>query len=206
VAHVIWSTLEDSRDVLGTDDRVPSAEGDYKVPHFDAKAEADAIFAEYDVPTTFLRTTFFFEGFAGALAPRRTDEGLVLTLPMADRPLSGIAVADIGKTALGIFKRGSDLVGKTVSIAGDHLTGDQYAAALSDALGEPVTYRPVGWDDFRAQGFPGAVEMGNMFQYYAENSTQFVADRDLDAVRELNPELSSFRDWLSDHAAQIATS
>ena len=58
-------------------------------------------------------------------------------------------------------------------------------------------YRPLGWDEFRAQGFPGAVEMGNMFQYYAQNSARFVGDRDLSAVRALNPGLLSFRDWLA---------
>ena len=94
-------------------------------------------------------------------------------------------------------RRGTELVGATVGIAGDHLTGEQYATALGDALGEEVVYRPLGWDDFRAQGFPGAVEMGNMFQYYAQNSTRFVDDRDLAAVRALNPGLLSFRDWLA---------
>ncbi|GAB7071959.1 NmrA/HSCARG family protein [Mycobacterium hodleri] len=198
VGHVIWSTLEDTREFFGTDHGVPDVDGAYKVPHFDAKGEADAVFREYDVPTTFLRTTFFFEGFAGGLAPSRGDDGkLVLTLPMADQLMSGIAVGDIGRTALGVFRRGTELVGATVSIAGDHLTGEQYAAALGDALGEDVLYRPLGWDEFRAQGFPGAVEMGNMFQYYAQNSARFVGDRDLSAVRALNPGLLSFRDWLA---------
>jgi uncharacterized protein YbjT (DUF2867 family) len=198
VSHVIWSTLEDTRDVFGDDDSVPTVEGRYKVPHFDAKAEADALFRDYDVPTTFLRTTFFFESFVRGVGPMRVDDGsLVLMLPMADQPLSGIAVTDIGKTALGIFKRGAPFIGKTVSIAGDHLTGDEYASAFSEAFGEGVSYRPVSWEAFRAQGFPGAVEMGNMFQYYAQNSARFVGDRDLDAVRELNPELQSFREWLA---------
>jgi uncharacterized protein YbjT (DUF2867 family) len=198
VGHVIWSTLEDTREFFGTDDGVPDVDGAYKVPHFDAKAEADAVFREYDVPTTFLRTTFFFEGFAGGLGPSRGDDGkLALTLPMADQKMSGIAVGDIGRTALGVFRRGTELVGATVGIAGDHLTGAQYAAALGDALGEEVVYRSPGWDEFRAQGFPGAVEMGNMFQYYAQNSARFVGDRDLSAVRALNPGLLSFRDWLA---------
>ncbi|OBF30968.1 nucleoside-diphosphate sugar epimerase [Mycobacterium sp. ACS1612] len=198
VSHVIWSTLEDTRDVLGDDDGVPTVEVRYKVPHFDAKAEADALFRDYDVPTTFLRTTFFFESFLRGVGPMRVDDGsLVLTLPMADQSLSGIAVADIGKTALGIFKRGAPFIGQTVSIAGDHLTGDEYASAFSEAFGETVTYRPVSWDAFRAQGFPGAVEMGNMFQYYTQNSARFAGDRDLAAVRELNPELQSFREWLA---------
>ncbi|KAA0098649.1 NmrA/HSCARG family protein [Mycolicibacterium sp. P1-18] len=198
VSHVIWSTLEDTREFFGADGGVPDVDGAYKVPHFDAKGEADAVFREYDVPTTFLRTTFFFEGFAGGLGPVRGDDGtLVLTLPMADQPMSSIAVADIGRTALGIFRRGPELVGATIAIAGDHLTGEQYAAALGDALGEEVSYRPLGWDDFRAQGFPGAVEMGNMFQYYAQNSARFVDDRDLSGVRALNPGLLSFREWLA---------
>ena len=38
--------------------------------------------------------------------------------------------------------------------------------------------------------------MANMFQYYAEDSKRFTGDRNLEAVRKLNPELQSFRDWL----------
>jgi uncharacterized protein YbjT (DUF2867 family) len=206
VSHVVWSTLEDTRDHFGTDERVPTVDGRYKVPHFDAKAEADDLLREYDVPTTFLRTTFFFEGLTGALAPSRAEDGtLKLTLPIADQPMSGIAVADIGKTAFQIFKRNSEFRGATLSIAGDHLTGEQYAAALGDAYGQTVTYQPLSWDEFRAQGFPGAVEMGNMFQYYAENSTRFVGDRDLAKVREINPELQSFRDWLGRQPSPVAT-
>ncbi|BCI51886.1 nucleotide-diphosphate-sugar epimerase [Mycolicibacterium litorale] len=195
VEHVVWSTLEDTRGHFADDAAVPDVEG-YKVPHFDAKAEADAFFA--GLPVTYLRTTLFFENFVDSFPPRRGDDGaLTLALPIADQPLAGIAVDDIGRSALGVFARGDALVGKTVSIAGDILTGDGYAAALSDALGEPVTYVPVPFDRFRAQGFPSAVEMGNMFQYYAENSAQFTADRDLDRVRELNPRLQSFREWLA---------
>lgn len=122
---------------------------------------------------------------------------------MADRPLAGIAAEDIGRTALGIFKRGSDCIGKTISIAGDHLTGAQYAAAFSDVLGEEVRYRPFSWDGYRALGFPGEIEFGNMYQYYAENSEQFIGDRDLTLVHELNPQLQSFRDWLTAHKAEF---
>ncbi|MBV9163027.1 MAG: NmrA family NAD(P)-binding protein [Pseudonocardiales bacterium] len=208
VGHVIWSTLEDTRLFFGDSDRVPSLQGRYKVPHFDAKGEADQIFPKYGVPTTFLRTTFFFGNFqmAGMGPARSADGALTLTIPMADRRLAGIAVEDIGKTALGIFNRGSEFIGKTVSIAGDHLTGAQYAAAMSETLGEQVRYQPYGWDEYRALGFPGAVEFGNMFQYYAENSERFTGDRDLRVVRELNPQLQSFRDWLTGHKLETPPS
>lgn len=204
VAHLIWSTLEDTRDFFGADQRVPTADGPYTVPHFDAKAEADQLFVKYGVPTTFLRTAFFFDNIADGVGLARDPSGqLMLTLPIADQPMSGIAVEDIGRTALGIFDHGAQYVGKTVSIAGDHLTGNQYAAALTEALGEPVAYRPLDWDEYRALGFPGAVEMGNMFQYYAQNSAAFTGDRELARVRDLNPALQSFPDWLALHKADI---
>ncbi|RZS32277.1 uncharacterized protein YbjT (DUF2867 family) [Herbihabitans rhizosphaerae] len=202
VRHVVWSTLEDTRPVLGLDGQhVPTLDdGKYTVPHFDAKAEADEVFGRAGVPTTFLRTAFFFEGFFGFAAPRRDEQGrLVLTLPMAQARLSGIASEDIGKTALGVFRRGAELVGRTISIAGDHLTGAEYAAAISAAIGEPVTYQALGFDQMRAI----SVEMANMFQYYAENEKAFVGDRDLDLVRELNPGLQSFDTWLAAHKADI---
>ncbi|ONI75529.1 nucleoside-diphosphate sugar epimerase [Kribbella sp. ALI-6-A] len=204
--HVIWSTLEDTRRHFGDDDRVPSLDdGRFKVPHFDAKGEANELFTQYGVPTTFLQTTFFYEAFTMGIWPTRNADGVLeLTLPMNEEPLSGIASEDIGRTAYGIFKRGSEFVGRTVSIAGDHLTGKEYAAVLAEALGEPVVYRPYSWDEFRQSGFPGAVETGNMFQFYAEDSERFTGDRDLKLVRELNPELLSFKEWAEANKGRIS--
>lgn len=199
VEHAIWSTLEDTRDSIPLDDdRMPTLLEQYKVPHFDVKGEANALFTEAGVPTTFLQTTFYWENFPSSFPPKRQEDGsLVLAMPMADRRLSGIAAEDIGRTAYGIFKRGKDLAGETVSIAGEHLTGAEYAAAFADLLGEPVQYYPIPFDDFRAAGFPGAEEMGNMFQYYAEFDAEFTGRRDLDRVRELNPQLQTFAEWLA---------
>jgi uncharacterized protein YbjT (DUF2867 family) len=200
LSHVVWSTLDDTREHIPLDDdRMPTLMGSYKVPHFDAKAEANQFFTDAGVPTTFLQTTFYWETLLGPMAPRRGEDGrLVLALAMGDSPLAGIAVEDIGRTAYGIFKRGRALVGQTVSVAGEHLTGTQLAEQLSVALGEEVVYAPVPFDVLRAQPIPAAVELGNMFQFYAE-VPQFNAVRDLDAVRELNPQLQTFQQWLADH-------
>ncbi len=204
VAHVIWSTLEDTRVHFGETDRVPDIDGNYKVPHFDAKGEANELFTKYGVPTTFLQTTFYYEAMLQGMGPARDDSGkLILTLPMDDQPLSGIAAIDIGRTALGVFKRGQEFIGQTVSIAGDHLTGKEYAAALTDALGEEVTYQPYTWDEYRALGFPMAIEIANMFQFYAEDSARFTGDRDLKLVRELNPDLQTFAGWLAQHKDKV---
>lgn len=201
IKHAVWSTLEDTRESIPVeDDRMPTLMDRYNVPHFDVKGAANALFAEAGVPTTYLQTTFYWENFLESFQPKHQDDGsMVLALPMADSRLAGIAVEDIGRTAYGIFKRGEPLVGETVSIAGEHLTGEEYAAAFAELLGKPVDYYAVPFDDFRAAGFPGAEEMGNMFQYYAEFDDEFTGRRDLDAVRELNPQLKTFRQWLAEH-------
>lgn len=207
VQHLIWSTLEDTREHFGSDERVPTVEETYKVPHFDAKNEANQLFTDLGVPTTFLQTTFYFDAFKQGLGPARTEDGkLLLTLPMDSAPISGIATEDIGKTAFGVFASGSEFIGDTVSIAGDHVTGKELAATFTEVLGEQVDYQPLGFDDYRALGFPGAVELGNMFQFYAEDAEGFTGRRDLELVRKLNPELQSFRTWLEANKADIPLS
>lgn len=78
----------------------------------------------------------------------------MLSLPMSGR--AGIAVADIGRTALGILERGDEFTGQTVGAAGEHLTGEKFAAAFSENYGEPVAYRPLSFERFRVQDIPAA--------------------------------------------------
>lgn len=204
--HVVWSTLEDTRkDVPLSDDRMPTLMGQYKVPHFDAKGEANQIFRDAGVPTTFLHTSFYWDNFIHfGLEPKKTPDGkYVLTLPMGDKRLAGIAAEDIGKTAYGVFKRGAELIGKDVFIAGDHVTGERMAQAIGAARGVDVSYYGIPPAEFRAFGFPGADDLGNMFQYYADFEKDFCGRRDLAATRALNPELQSFDDWLARNKDRI---
>jgi len=197
--HVIWSTLPDTRNHISMDDdRVPTLHGEYKVPHFDSKAESDEFFREAGVPTTFLSTTFYFNSFIDYFRPTRGEDGkLALHLPMADRKLPGIAAEDIGRTAYGILQRGTELVGETISVSGENLTGAEYAARFGKELGEEVVYRPIGLDDVRAQDNPGSDDLANMFFYYAEHEEYFSGVRDPEYVRTLNPRLKDFATWLA---------
>jgi len=206
VEHVIWSTLEDTRRLVPLDDpRMPTLQDKYKVPHFDGKGEADAVFREAGVPTTFLLAAFYWENFIHfGSGPQRGEDGtLALTLPLGERPLSGIAAEDIGKCAYGVFKEGKQLLGKTIGIAGEHLTGTALAAGLSKGMGEPVHYRPVTWDAFRAAGFPGADDLGNMFQVYHDFADEVMRTRDVEATRRLNPELQTFARWIERNGSKI---
>jgi len=206
VEHAVWSTLEDTREwVPLTDNRMPTLMDKYKVPHFDAKGESNRIFTELGVPTTFLLTSFYWDNLVYfGMGPKKGPDGkLAITLPMGDKKLPGIAAEDIGKAAYGIFKKGPALIGKTVGIAGEHLTGAQMAAALSKALDQPVAYNSVTPEAYRGFGFPGAEDLGNMFQFKRDFESYYCSARDLAVARSLNPALQTFDQWLAKNKDKI---
>jgi uncharacterized protein YbjT (DUF2867 family) len=200
VEHVIWSTLEDTRQwVPLSDNRMPTLMGKYKVPHFDAKGEANHIFTGLGLPVTLLQTSFYWDNFIYfGIGPQRGEDGkLALVFPIADGKVAGIASEDIGACAYGIFKAGDAFIGKTVSIAGEHLSGAQMAAELTDAIGEEVGFHAVTPEAYRGFGFPGADDLGNMFQFTTEFEAEYCGVRDIDASRRLNPGFKSFKQWLA---------
>ena len=204
--HVIWSTLEDTRKLVPlSDNRMPTLMGKYKVPHFDSKGEANRVFTELGVPTTFLLTSFYWENLIYfGMGPKKGPDGkLAITMPMGDKKLPQIATEDIGKCAYGIFKKGREYIGKTVGIAGEHLTGAQMAAALTRALGREVRYNDVPPEVYRKFGFPGAEDLGNMFQFNRDFAEAFCGPRNLDVARALNPALQTFDQWLAQNKSRI---
>ena len=208
IQHVIWSTLEDTRKwVPLTDSRMPTLMGQYKVPHFDSKGAADHAFRDAGVPTTFLLTSFYWDNFIYfGMGPKKGPDGMLgITLPMGDKKLPGIAAEDIGRCACGIFRQGGAWIGKTVGIAGDHLTGAQMAEALSTALGQPVRYNAVPPEVYRGFGFPGAEDLGNMFQFKRDFEADFCGARSLETSRALNPALQTFAAWLERNKTRIPT-
>jgi len=209
VEHVIWSTLEDTRRwVPIDDDRMPTLQGKYKVPHFDGKGEANQEFTKAGVPTTFLLTSFYWENLIHfGMGPKRNEEGqLAFVLPMADKRLPGIAAEDIGMCAYGIFKAGTKYIGKTVGIAGEKLTGEAMAKELGGVLGTPVSYSYVPPEVYRTFGFDGADDLANMFQFKRDFENDYCDARDLDLSRQLNPKLHTFHEWLEEHKGQIPVS
>ena len=204
--HVIWSTLEDTREYIPlSDDRMPTLQGQYKVPHFDGKGESDKLFIGAGIPTTFLLASFYWDNFIffGAGPKRGKDGVLALTMPIGDSKMAGIAAEDIGKCAYGIFKKGTEMVGRRIGIAGEQLTGNELADALAGALGERVIYNNIPADVYRGFGFPAADELGNMFQFYDEFEKELNMTRDVSFSKQLNPDLLDFEQWLNKYASQI---
>ena len=204
--HVIWSTLEDTRKWIPlSDNRMPTLMGKYKCPHFDSKGDADHLFSDQGLPVTFLLTSFYWDNFIYfGMGPKKGADGkLVFTLPMGDAKMPSIAAEDIGKCAYGIFKKGSEYIGKRVGIAGEHPTGAQMAAAFAKALGQDVSYNAISPDVYRGFGFPGAEDLGNMFQFYHDCEKDFSAARNLAFSRSLNPALQTLDMWLAQNKSRI---
>ncbi|MDX6618094.1 MAG: hypothetical protein QOK36_480 [Gaiellales bacterium] len=204
--HVIWSTLEDTREFVPLDDdRMPTLNGKWKVPHFDSKGSVNHLFSDAGVPTTFLNTAFYWENFIYfGMGPQRGEDGkLSITFPLGSAKMPGIAAEDIGRCAYGVFKGGTQFVGTTVSISGDHLSGDDFAAAFSKALGEDVAYNEVSPDAYRGFGFPGAEDLGNMFQFKRDFEHEYRGPRDWAGAKSLNPELQTFEEWLAANVSRV---
>lgn len=206
VQHVVWSTLEDTRKWVPLDDsRMPTLHGKYKVPHFDSKGQMDCVFAEEAAPTTYLLAAFYWENFIYfGMGPRKGPDGdLMLALPLGGVKLPGIASADIGKCAYGLFRRGTGTVGQRFGVAGEILSGTEMAAKLGRALGRTVGFNDVPFDVYRGLGFPGAEDLGNMFQFQSIRGDDFLRDRNPETARSLNPDLLSFDAWLAANIGRV---
>ena len=207
VSHVIWSTLEDTRNLMKADDkRMPMLQKKYRVPHFDAKAEANAYFE--GLPTTFLVASFYWDNlYSFGLAPKKGADGKYeWTFPMGDSKLAGMAAEDIGKAAYGIFKAGQQYVGKTVGVVSQNLTLTEMGEKISKGMGVgPIRYNAVDADVYRSFGFPGADEMGNMFQVYRDFEKEVTGARSADATRQLDPELQNFDQFIAKNKGKIAS-
>ena len=77
------------------------------------------------------------------------------------------------------------------------------AAAFSKALGKEVVYQAVPFEVYRGLGFPGAEDLGNMFQFKHDFNEMYCGARDLEFSRSLNPRLQTFEQWLSANKAKI---
>ncbi len=54
-----------------------------------------------------------------------------------------------------------------------------------------------------AFGFPGADDLGNMFQFKRDFNAQYIAARSVEESRALNPSLKTFDAWLAHNRDRI---
>lgn len=211
--HAIWSTTEDPRvEVPLSSNMLPSltrpisggSQKDFKIPHFECKADGDVSFIENGVPTTFLMPGFYYENFFTYFPLKREDGKLSFTIPLGESKLAWISAEDIGNVCYTIFKQPEVTLGQRIGISSEHLTMSETAAKLSAALGEVVIHNKfVTAEIFRTFGFPGCEELANMFQYERDFSREYCQRRNVEETRKLYPLLRNLDAWLRDNKVKF---
>lgn len=193
VHHFVYLSLDHMHRLSG---------GRFTVPHADAKGVVqDYIQAQqtyddwYRNHVTVLVTTSYFENLQSYFLPQRRstdDPTLVFTVPMAEKPWAMIALEDIGFFARYIFANSDTTLGKTLAVASQSLTMQEVVETFTRVTGIGAVYEPMTLDQYRSLGFFGATDIGNMLEFIQH----YGCDRNFDAIRQLDPNLTSFEQWL----------
>ncbi|MER8828503.1 NmrA/HSCARG family protein [Mesorhizobium sp. M0938] len=156
--------------------------------HFDSKARIEDHIRTLPITASIVRPAAFMEmlvmpGFG-------LDEGRFNFFARPDQQMQLLAVEDIGKFVAAIFADPVRFGGKTLEIASDTVTGRDLEALFTEAAGRPIAYSRFSDEVLAANPFlrklTGLLDEGRL-----------AGKADLDALRELNPDLQSFRSWLA---------
>ena len=191
VKHLIWSTLPNSEKLTG---------GHLKVVHFTGKAKVDAaVQAAGFARHTFVEAPFYFQNFLTMMAPQplpNGGRGWAVPMDPALRVIHAGDVTEVGGAVAAAFSAGDKLPdGSYLAVCGGAYSWNDFVAALN-GLGhdlQVLQVPPEVYDGF----YPGAHEMREMFQYFAEH-TYFGPNHEahIAAANTLVPAgFTGFADW-----------
>jgi uncharacterized protein YbjT (DUF2867 family) len=175
VSHIVYSSGASVGDTLTG------------VPRFDAKPQIETHIRNLPITSTMVRPMIFMDML---LRPGLgLGKGQLVSLISPAQAMQLTAVEDIGKFVAAIFSDKMRFAGQTLKIASDTLTGFELASALSEATGREITYSRFPDHVFEEQSdlreMAASLENGPLSEH-----------ADLAVLRQINPEILSFRAWL----------
>jgi uncharacterized protein YbjT (DUF2867 family) len=171
-------------------------------PHFDLKAEHEALAKKLGIPSTFVHVPFYYENFLAFFPPRPNEEGVLqFGFPQGDTPLAAMSVEDVGRIVARIFEQPEQYLGQVIAIAGDEIPATEYASKMSAALGREVRYNYVPREVFASFGFPGAEDLADMFEFYRLHIPS--RKHAIEQWRAITPELQSFGTWVEKNEGRL---
>ena len=209
VGFLVFSTLEDisALNEAGMScGKIEPLESGKIVPHFDGKGRAMAYCKESGVKAAYLKLSFYMDNWNGPMMQIKPSEDgkFTLSYPLQGHPMGLVAVEDTGAMVAALFKNADKYAGKEIGAAGDVLTGEEIVAVFSEVFGKTVEWADVEVAAFKAYGFPGAGEFGNMFQAYQdleklprsveETKALYLGTKDLKTFLTENKESEFFAD------------
>lgn len=155
--------------------------------HFDSKTTIENYIRHSGVPATIVRPPSFMElllQFSPNLA-----QGTLNFLTPPDQPWYVIAGDDIGRVVAHIFKFAPQFVDQTLDIAGQQLTGNQMAQALTQVLGGEIRYEQITKTELRSH--PILAQLSELI-----DTKQLNPQADLQALTNTFGEFQQFHQWL----------
>lgn len=191
VEHMIWSTLPDATALTG---------GRHVVEHFSSKAKVDAVVAAAGFARhTFVQAPMYFQNFTtmmGAQPLPTGGRGWAVPMDPALRVIHAGDVRELGRAVAAAFAAGDRLAsGSVLSVCGGTYSWNDFVATLNGQGHHLEVLQVPGevYDGF----YPGAHEMREMFEYFAE-CTYFGPDhaQHIAAANALVPGgFTAFADW-----------
>jgi uncharacterized protein YbjT (DUF2867 family) len=172
IAHLVYSS------VLGAN--LPMG-----IPLFAAKDHIEQHIHALKLPATILRPAMFMENFH-FLTQQVNGQFLIPYIGSPNRKVQVIAAYDIGAFAALAFDHPDIYLGKTLDIAGDEPTWTQIAAAMSKALGSPVSYQS------KPETQEPTLEAIRKVTAFLEQNGDAA---DIPALRQRYPQLLTFEAW-----------
>ena len=160
VKHFVWSTLPNVEAISG---------GKFHVSHFTAKAKIDRIVKEARFAHhTFVIAPFYYQNFAGLVAPQKQADGSVGWVIPLDPDVRCIHMGDIaelGNIVAGAFAHPDEAGnGEYPPLVGDFMSFNEIVDTLN-RQGHKFSFKQVPSEVF-ATFFPGAAEVAEMFGYF----------------------------------------
>ncbi|XP_038619089.1 nmrA-like family domain-containing protein 1 isoform X1 [Tachyglossus aculeatus] len=190
--YVVYSGLENVKKLTG---------GKLEVGHFDGKGEVEEYFRGLGVPMTSVRLPCYFENLLNYFLPKKASDGsgYLLNLPLADIPMDGMGINDLGLVVLSLLKSPQEYVGQDIGLSTCKHTVEEYASLLSKHTGKTVRDAKMTPEEYESLGFPGAKELANMFRFYA-----LKPDRNVELTLKLNPKAKTLDQWLEQNKEAFA--
>ena len=162
VKHLIWSTVPNCEKLTG---------GRLKVAHFTGKARVDAVVEAADFARhTFVMAPMYFQNFFTMMAPQSLPNGghgWAVPIDPAPRVMHSVDVTEVGRAVAAAFAAGDRLPdGSYLGVCGGLYSFNNFVSTLN-AQGhklQVLQVSPATYDGF----YPGAHEIREMFQYFAE--------------------------------------
>ncbi len=177
--------------------------GKLKVPHVDIKYALQEYASVVKPDTIFFHPAYYYENFLTYFAPQKNENGdYAFGFPQGDTKLAGYAVEDTGGLIAAIFNHPENYSGKVVPGVGDDLTGNEYATIMTKTLGKPIHYNYIPNEIYAQLGFPGAEELGNMFEVQRLYIPQ--RQKDLELSRSICPAIQTFEQWMAKNKNKFA--